>query len=801
MTLRFYVRFASAWGQQLVLCLDNGQRRPMEYAGPEMWATALECGEAAIRYRYCVESDICLEEPHMREVKLPAGVSAISVYDTFLWPGSLEATWMKAPFTEIFFAGDQHGESRAATGTQVLTKTHQFRVRVPLLSPEKRVWLLGSTESLGNWAPDFAVSMAAGDNGVFTCNVDLPVNTAIAYKYCTSGGDDDWEWEQGENRTYFSEGRAVIDDGFVRFPRVPWKGAGVAVPVYSLRTQNGLGCGEFNDLPLLGEWAANVGLRMIQLLPVNDTVWTRTWHDSYPYAAVSAFALNPIYIHLPSLGTVETYTALQQQLDQEKMDFDATLAVKEQYLRAFYQHFIPDDAYQQWEIQQQHWLPAYTRFCCKRDESEDAGYYGYVQYQLHHQFADAAAKLRDKGIALKGDLPIGMFPQSADVQELPDLFDTSVQAGAPPDEFAAEGQNWGFPAYQWERMAAQHFTWWKSRLQHMAQYFSAFRIDHVLGFFRLWQVPKDAGSALLGYFHPAFPYTETALAALGIPFSRERYCRPYITDAVVTAVFGNDAESVKQQYLEPQSPGFYRIKPLPASCEMHPSIQAGLRQLAANVLFLEPQENQFHPRFNMADTLSFQALPPAEQDILRNLSNDFFYHRHDALWRQTAMQRLPVLTSATNMLVCGEDLGLIPHSVPEVMASLGILGLEVDRMPRYPGRTPADAPYLSVVTPSTHDMSTLRSEIPGDKEPAIRRQLLSPAMWCVLQLQDWLSLDDSIPHPENPDDERINVPSIQPWNWGYRIPLTLESLLEATSLETRMRALIQGAGRMHGSPD
>lgn len=797
MTLRFYVRFASAWGQQLVLCLDSGQRRPMEYAGPEMWAATMEWEGAEIRYHYCVESDVSLEEPVIREVKLQADMDAISLYDTFHWPGSLEVTWMKAPFREIFFARHLRGSESGLVAPKLMTKSHQFRVRVPLLSPDKRVWVLGSTETLGNWAPDFAVEMQAGEDGVFTCNANLPPNAAVAYKYCTSGGGDDWEWEQGENRTYFSESPAIIDDGFARFTRAPWKGAGVAVPVYSLRTENGLGCGEFNDLPLLGEWAASVGLRMIQLLPVNDTVWTRTWHDSYPYAAVSAFALNPIYIHLPSLGTLKEYTRLQQQLDLAKMDFDATLAVKEQHLRAFYQDFVPDEPYQRWASQQQHWLPAYTRFCCKRDNSKDPGYYGYVQYQLHRQFLHAAAVLREKGIALKGDLPIGMFPQSADVQEFPELFDTSVQAGAPPDEFAAEGQNWGFPAYEWERMAAQSFGWWKSRLQHMAQYFSAFRIDHVLGFFRLWQVPKDAGSALLGYFHPAYPYTETALAAAGIPFSRERYCRPYITDAVVANIFGNDAETVKQQYLEPQSPGFYRLKPHPAPPELPSAIQQGLRQLAANVLFLEPRENQFHPRFNMADTLSFQALPPGEQAILRSLSDDFFYHRHNALWRKTAMHRLPVLTSATNMLVCGEDLGLIPHSVPDVMASLGILGLEVDRMPRYPGRTPADAPYLSVVTPSTHDMSTLRSEITGDKEPAIRRQLHSPAMWCILQLQDWLSLDDSIPHPDNPDDERINVPSVQPWNWGYRIPLTLESLLEVTSLQTRMRTLIEEAGRLH----
>lgn len=795
MTLRFYVRFASAWGQQLILCLENGQRMPMEYAGPQIWALTLEWQSPVIRYRYAVETDIRQQEVVLREVTLPGDTGAFAVHDTFLWPGDREDAWMKAPFRDVFFARyDLPGKEPVAQCGES-GSMHQFRVRLPLLPPGKKVWLLGNTEVLGNWSPDLAVAMQAGKKGIFTADIVLPENTAIAYKYCISGSDDDWEWELGDNRTYFSEGCAVIDDGFARFPREPWRGAGVSVPVFSLRSEKSLGCGEFADLPLLADWAAASGIRLVQLLPVNDTTWSRTWQDSYPYAAVSAFALHPIYIHLPAIGPVAGYDKKQRQLDLPDMDYEATLAFKEAVLRGYYRSFSPDAAYKQWERAQEHWLPAYAKFCCRRDGTDDPGYFGFVQYQLHRQFSAAIAVLQSKGIALKGDLPIGMYLHSADVLTHPELFNTTVQAGAPPDEFAAEGQNWGFPAYDWERMEASGYDWWKKRLQHMAQYFSAFRIDHVLGFFRLWQVPRNAASALLGYFHPAIPLTEAGLTAAGIPFSRERYCRPYITDAIITSLFGDQAERVTAEYLEPQSPGFFRLKQRPPLPGESTAVTSALRQLAANVLFLEPREGSFHPRFGMMDTSSFQALPPAEQEILRRLSDDFFFHRQDALWRASAMRKLPVLSSATDMLVCGEDLGLIPHSVPEVMAGLGILGLEVERMPRYPGRTPADAPYLSVVTPSTHDMGTLRSEVPGDKVPVIRRHLMSPAMWCILQLQDWLSLDDAIPHPNDPSAERINVPAIQPWYWRYRMPLTLESLLEAESLRSRMRQLITSAGR------
>ncbi|WP_341843505.1 4-alpha-glucanotransferase [Chitinophaga caseinilytica] len=790
MTLRFYVRFASAWGQQLVLCLENGQRLAMDYVDPQTWAFTLEWEDAVIQYRYAIQSEGSLEENTMRGVHFPQNVSAYAIHDTFHFPGDIAASWMRAPFRDVFYT--REGMAAANPGT---TGSHRFRVRAPLLPVEKKVWLIGNVEPLGNWAPDFAVEMFADGNGIFSVEVELPVQEAIAYKYCVSGSEDDWEWEQGENRTYYSESAASIDDGFARFPRQPWKGAGVAVPVFSLRSGKSLGCGEFADLPLLAEWAAAAGIRMIQLLPVNDTTWSKTWQDSYPYAAVSAFALHPIYIHLPSIGQVRGYAEQQKRLDLPEMDYEATLAFKETALRGFYRAFTPDAAFLDWERAQAHWLPAYANFCCRRDGTSDQGYYRFVQYHLHKQLTTAVAILRSKGIALKGDLPIGMFLHSADVLEQPGLFNTAVQAGAPPDEFATEGQNWGFPAYNWEQMEADGFNWWKRRLQHMAQYFSAFRIDHVLGFFRLWQVPRNAASPLLGYFQPSIPLTASEITDVGIPFSRERYCRPYITDGVISSLFGHEADRLKSAYLEPQSPGFYRLKQAQPFAGEKPSFAAALRQLAANVLFLEPEPDQFHPRFGMADTLSFQALPDLEQTSLRRLADDFFFHRHDELWKRSALHKLPVLTSATDMLVCGEDLGLIPHSVPEVMSALGILGLEVDRMPRYPGRTPADAPYLSVVTPSTHDMSTLRSEVPTDREPSIRRQLLSPAMWCILQLQDWLSLDDSLPHPDDPSQERINVPAILPWYWRYRMPLPLESLLEATSLRDRVHRLISEAGR------
>jgi 4-alpha-glucanotransferase len=422
-----------------------------------------------------------------------------------------------------------------------------------------------------------------------------------------------------------------------------------------------------------------------------------------------------------------------------------------------------------------------------------------VQYQLHCQLQDAVAYAHHKGVVIKGDLPIGVFLQSVEVKEAPALFNVQVQAGAPPDDFSEKGQNWGFPVYNWEQMAATGYSWWKERLAHMALYFSAFRIDHILGFFRIWQIPRDAIDGLLGYFDPAIPFTTDELQAAGIPFDRSRYCQPYVTDVILYDTFGAATPAVKGIYFEPNGDGTFRLLPpyttqQGVAGEVDPFIRKGLQDLITNVLFLEPVKDQFHPRFNMQLTSSFEALDHEVQEQLRQLSDHYFYHRHNALWEQEALRKLPVLQQASDMLVCGEDLGMIPHCVPGVMQLLGILSLEIQRMPKRADNTVVSAPYLSVVMPSTHDMSTIREWAKGDYHTVIEQHLQSPAMWSIFQLQDWLALDSSLPQVA-PEEERINVPAVSPWYWRYRMPLTLEALLDAEDLKTTISRMISEAGR------
>ena len=804
MTLHLYVRFSSAWGQELyvAVCHDQGETKLlMEYYNDSYWRlTIIVDDPATFRYRYYLGT---LAERNTRTIYCYHSDRELTVRDIWMWPGMVENTWLTAPFSDVFFKREVNALPAPALYT--------FRVHAPLLKATGTVYIIGNIPELGAWNEKEAIPLTYTAEGDFITVADIPRGILTEYKYAKKEGDQ-FIYEEGENRVMFTgefniHGRTIIHDGFARFPVTPWKGAGVAVPVFSLRSEKGLGIGEFADLKLLADWAAATGQRILQLLPVNDTTVNYSWTDSYPYAAISAFALHPVYIHLPAVGKVKNYKKYQAKLNElPSLDYEQVIRIKMEVLKELFTAFKPDGAYHTWAAAHQHWLEPYARFSYERDKDmqlngqpTEVGFYYFVQYQLHNQLLDAVSYAHSRGVVIKGDLPIGVFLHSVEVKEAPELFNVNVQAGAPPDDFSVKGQNWGFPVYNWGQMAATGYGWWKERLAHMALYFSAFRIDHILGFFRIWQIPRDTFDGLLGYFDPAIPFTIDELQAAGIPFTRSRYCQPYITDPILYDTFSDATPAVKGIYFEQNGDGTFRLQAPYTSQqavaeERDPFIRQGLLDLITNVLFLEPVEGEFHPRFHMHLTSSFAALEPDVQAKLRVLSDQYYFHRHNALWEQEALKKLPVLQQATDMLVCGEDLGMVPHCVPGVMQLLGILSLEVARMPKRESSTITSAPYLSVVTPSTHDMSTIREWAGGNYDTLIEAHLQSPAMWCILQLQDWLALDESLPRPE-PAEERINVPAVSPWYWRYRMPLSLEALLKAERLTTTIRGMISMAGR------
>ena len=308
-----------------------------------------------------------------------------------------------------------------------------------------------------------------------------------------------------------------------KFDRPGFRGAGTAIPVFSQRTESDFGIGEFKDLRPLVDWAAATGQCIIQLLPVNDTTRKGEWKDSYPYSPISSFALHPLYINLQALGIRETVAFKKEQAELNalaELDYPRVFQAKMKYIRKAFKTRGAKDmdtpGFKKFVQENEYWLEEYAQFCAKRDSLEPE-YYRWMQWHLDKQFAAEVKYARSKGVSLKGDLPIGVSSDSAEAYWHPELFNLDSTAGAPPDYFSTDGQNWGFPTYNWEEMAKDDFAWWKSRLRKMSEYFDAFRIDHILGFFRIWEIPAGIRSGLAGHFNPALPYSPEEIYNMHLP--------------------------------------------------------------------------------------------------------------------------------------------------------------------------------------------------------------------------------------------------------------------------------------------
>ena len=592
-----------------------------------------------------------------------------------------------------------------------------------------------------------------------------------------------------------------------------WKGAGVAVPVFSLKSSSNFGIGEFLDLKILADWCNKVGLKMIQILPINDTRTDGSWDNSYPYKAISTKALHPIYLNLDKMGQLDDksdreYFKQQKEILNAKdyVDYPEVMKVKEAYFKKIFHQTWNDikekEDYKVFFNENKDWLVPYASFCSQRDykstrqqvnetTSRDASmiptistnidtskqvsksiteFSYFLQYHLDKQLKETIDYLHEKGVALKGDIPIGIGRDSVDALANPELFNLDSQAGAPPDAFATEGQNWGFPTYNWEAMAKDDYRWWRERLTHMSRYFDAYRIDHILGFFRIWEIPIEYSQGTMGHFSPALPLE--------------------LNDIVIETQSLSD--SVTQRLGD---------------------------------LFLKDKHdsNKFHPRINMHLTQTYNELDETQKETLNKIYDDYFYHRNEALWKAEALKKLPKIIEASDMLVCGEDLGMVPACVPEVMQQLNILSLEVQRMPKKFGDTfvnPKENPYLSVDTTSTHDTSTLRGwweengeltnrfyrEMLGHHEGApyfaepwvckeiIKQHMESSSMWVIIPIQDYIAMDGDFRWDQT-QREQINIPANPHHHWCYKMYQSIEELIERNYLNDMISDIIKESGR------
>jgi len=795
--------------------------------------------------------------------------------------------WMDVPpCSYLYSAAYVHCISHALPSTPQIMfydRTLIFRVQAPNIGQGESVGILGNLPTLGAWNPQRVIRLQRGGlHEWYVCLSAAGLHFPFEYKYVVLDDrtGDILRWEEGDNRMspmemkITAEVQSICDYPF-RCQGCEWKAAGVVIPVFSLRTEGSQGIGDFGDLREMVGWAHHTGMQVLQLLPIYDTTQTHTWMDSYPYNAITIYALHPIYTDLRQLPVLDDKAFMKRYRRECKrlnsmheVDYEAVMRLKTDYLRLLYDKerscLAENDAYREFTSTNEAWLIPYSIFCLLRDEfgtshytdwpilsnyneqevwnyasthRDELGFYSFQQYILHNQLLSATQEARDKGVILKGDIPIGISRNSVEAWMEPHYFHLNGQAGAPPDDFSDVGQNWGFPTYDWEQMAQDGYSWWRKRLAKMATYFDAYRIDHVLGFFRIWEIPMDSVHGLMGHFAPALPMSESEIEQYGIPFDETRLTTPYITDAMLRTHFGRLTKRVKSDFLDAASEDTYSLKTKFETQRQVEAYFAGRRdktsirlrdslyRMISNVLFIADADcpGHYHPRVGAINDEVMTALSPAEQDSYRRLYEHYFYHRHNDFWKQQALQKLQPLLASNSMLVCAEDLGMVPDCVPGVLASLGMLSLEIQAMPKRMGLRFGrleENPYQSVATLFTHDMPTLRQwweedaertaqycrevlhlqgaapeVLPGNlAEEVIRQHLDSPSMLCLLSLQDWLAMDKTL-RAQDADTERINIPANPRHYWRYRMRLTVEDLMQSEGFNQRIRIMIESAGR------
>ena len=891
MKLTFRIEYRTAWGEMLgaTLCGNDNQPIMLSTGDGIRWEGSAEMTDAPagipISYRYGVYRDgqcIRRESGTMPHIFCPGKKrNCHYILDDF---------WKDLPQESYLYSSAFSGDYQSANSIKTMAPADcsiTFRALCPCLHHKhQQLGICGRGAALGNWDCKQTVLMEEIQANEWTVTLNAAsLEFPLEYKFvaCNADTKEVEEWEAHNNRLLCIDGMKkgeiyLTPESEVRFTSSARKVAGTAIPVFSLRSEGSFGVGDFGDLKKLIDWAVSTHQQAIQILPINDTTITNTWMDSYPYNSISIYAFHPMYIDLRQLGKLKDKEALAFYEEKRKelnalpqIDYEAVNNTKRAYLKSMYQQtgkkVLVSAEFKKFFKENEHWLLPYAAFSYLRDQYgtpnfsqwpehneyhadeiaamcipesdcyEEIAFYYYIQYNLHIQLLDAGNYAREKGIIFKGDIPIGISRNSVEAWIEPYYFNMNGQAGAPPDAFSTNGQNWGFPTYNWDVMEKDDYQWWQKRFRKMAEYFTASRIDHILGFFRIWEIPSHSVHGLLGQFVPALPMSVDEIQSYGLTFQKDFMTKPFINENILNRIFGEKADRVKETFVQHCHDDIYEMRSefdtqrkveayfAERKDEESRNICEGLYTLISNVLFVPDRKHpsMYHPRIAVQNDFIFEVLSPEEKEVFNRLYNHYYYQRHNQFWYQEAMKKLPILTQSTSMLVCGEDLGMVPDCVPWVMEQLQILSLEIQRMPKNPQHEFGhvwEYPYRSVCTISTHDMATLRGwweedyeqtcryynqvlghwgEVPTAApgwvcEEIVRNHLECPSLLCILSFQDWLSMDEEIRYP-NVDAERINVPANPRHYWRYRMHLTLEELMKSNKFNEKMKEMIDAAGR------
>lgn len=891
MTVQFNIEYKAMFGEQIVVNIQTEEgelKLPLETTDGERWACdwGVDSPEKSYTYYYSVEREGRAVKTEWLMIKHQLDVNArkAAVYTLYdHWKAMPEDAFLySSAFTDcINHQAPQ--ELKSESGSKIV----RLIVRAPQLRDGERLGVLGADKALGAWDVKKILPMTQHTYNEWVADIDAAhlEGSHLEFKFVAfRNAKNELLWETSMNRTVdlpeMKAGELVsyeLDQAF--FALYNRKLAGTQVPVFSLRTRKSAGIGDFGDLKTMIDFVASTGQKVLQLLPINDTTITHTWTDSYPYSCISVFAIHPQYadLHaLPELKDAKARTEAEKTRAElnalDKIDYEKVNDFKINYLRQIFnqegEKMMKTAEYKAFFQDTELWLVPYAQYSYLRDKNgtadfnqwpdhqvwdeaerkaladpktaayKNVAFFYFVQFVLDRQMQEAHEHAKAKGVILKGDIPIGVNRNGCDVWTEPKYFNLNGQAGAPPDDFSVNGQNWGFPTYNWFEMLKDGCQWWNRRFQNMARYFDAYRIDHVLGFFRIWEIPVHSVHGLLGQFAPALAMSREEIESYGLHFQEDRFTRPFITDWVLNRVFHERAGEVKEKYLDRLDDERYQMKPevdtqrkvealfADATDEKELWLRDGLYALISDVLFVRDHTNPgvFHPRISAQLDFIYESLYDNDKAAFNRLYNDYFYHRNNQFWYQEAMKKLPKLVQATRMLVCAEDLGMVPDCVPWVMDELKILSLELQSMPKDPsvkfGHLSRN-PYRSVCTISSHDMPTLRMwwdenvqrtqeyyntmlyrqgpaphPLPGWlASDIISRHLTSPSMLCILSIQDWLATDEALRLPDA-DAERINIPANPKHYWRYRMHLNIEDLAADKRFVQNITEMISQSGRV-----
>ena len=890
MTVQFNIKYKVMFGEQIVANIQTEEgelKLPLETTDGERWVCdwCVESPEKSYTYYYSVEREGRAVKTEWLMIKHQLDVNAkkAAVYTLYdHWKAMPEDAFLySSAFTDcINHQAPQ--EMKPETGSKIV----RLVVRAPQLRDGERLGVLGADKALGAWDVQKILPMTQHTYNEWVADIDAThlEGSHLEFKFVAfRNAKNELLWETSMNRTVdlpeMKAGELVsyeLDQAF--FALYNRKLAGTQVPVFSLRTRKSAGIGDFGDLKTMIDFVASTGQKVLQLLPINDTTITHTWTDSYPYSCISVFAIHPQYADLHALPELKDAKARAEaektraELNAlDKIDYEKVNDFKINYLRQIFnqegEKMMKTAEYKAFFQASELWLVPYAQYSYLRDKNgtadfnqwpdhqvwdeaerkvfadpktaayKNVAFFYFVQFVLDRQMQEAHEHAKAKGVILKGDIPIGVNRNGCDVWTEPKYFNLNGQAGAPPDDFSANGQNWGFPTYNWFEMLKDGCQWWNRRFQNMARYFDAYRIDHVLGFFRIWEIPVHSVHGLLGQFAPALAMSREEIESYGLHFQEDRFTRPFITDWVLDRMFHERAGEVKEKYLDRLDDERYQMKPevdtqrkvealfADVTNEKELWLRDGLYALISDVLFVRDHTNPgvFHPRISAQLDFIYESLYDNDKAAFNRLYNDYFYRRNNQFWYQEAMKKLPKLVQATRMLVCAEDLGMVPDCVPWVMDELKILSLELQSMPKDPsvkfGHLSRN-PYRSVCTISSHDMPTLRMwwdeniqrtqeyyntmlyrqgsaphPLPGWlASDIISRHLTSPSMLCILSIQDWLATDEALRLPDA-DAERINIPATPKHYWRYRMHLNIEDLAADKRFVQNITEMISQSGR------